>query len=177
MQPLFPSLIKTLNTSAIHVVWMPVKPSLYANLRHVVPAVCLPGPFGSHFDECAFMMNANPEHHPNSVMDIIYDETPSLRMFITKNGGFQTLKRQLAQRFGPFKFEDDDDGKLVLLRVIEIQEGVNRLYEMVTAYFNQPLWQDIQHVSNQIIYGDDASEEELEEAEHVIPEHSPSKYL
>ncbi|VDI12894.1 Hypothetical predicted protein [Mytilus galloprovincialis] len=63
----------------------------------------------------------------NDEADIIYDETPSLRMFITKNGGFQTLKRQLAQRFGPVKFEDDDDGKLVLLRVIEIQEGVNRL--------------------------------------------------
>ncbi|CAC5362545.1 unnamed protein product [Mytilus coruscus] len=196
----------------------------YATLRHVVPAVCLPGPFGAHFDECAlegmsccaFMLNANPDQH--SVMvectlcgqwvhdvcaridaqkikeedpflcgcdriengkfvikskewytnlsvehyksmvdikDIISDVTPSLRMFITKNGGFQTLKRQLAQRFGPFKFEDDDDGKLfddilgefakklsgeekyvtpdtyylpeVLLRVIEIQEGVNRL--------------------------------------------------
>ncbi|VDI25758.1 Hypothetical predicted protein [Mytilus galloprovincialis] len=101
----------------------PIKTHLYANLRHVVPAVCLPGPFGSHFDECAlegrsccaFMMNANPENHPNLVMDIIYDETPSLRMFITKNGGFQTLKRQLAQRFGPFKFEDDDDGKLTIL--------------------------------------------------------------
>ncbi|CAG2210919.1 unnamed protein product [Mytilus edulis] len=43
-------------------------------------------------------------------------------------------------------------------------------YEMVTAYFNQPLQQDIRHVSNQIIYGDDDSEEELEEAEPVIPE-------
>ncbi|VDH94972.1 Hypothetical predicted protein [Mytilus galloprovincialis] len=44
---------------------------------------------------------------------------------------------------------------------------------------NQPLWQDIQHVSNQIIYGEDASEEELEETQHVIPEQgedSPSKY-
>ncbi|CAC5377372.1 unnamed protein product [Mytilus coruscus] len=56
-------------------------------------------------------------------------------------------------------------------------------YEMVTAYLKQPLWQDMQHVSNQIIYGDDTSEEELEEAEHIIPEQgssepdSPSTYM
>ena len=36
-----------------------------------------------------------------------------------KNGGFTTLKHQLARRFGPFKFEDDDDGKLVSLIIAE----------------------------------------------------------
>jgi hypothetical protein len=35
-----------------------------------------------------------------------------------KNGGFTTLKHQLARRFGPFKF-DDDDGKLVSLIITE----------------------------------------------------------
>ncbi|CAC5420102.1 unnamed protein product [Mytilus coruscus] len=48
---------------------------------------------------------------------------------------------------------------------------------MVTAYFNQPLWQDIQHVSNQLIYGDDTSEEELEEVESVLPEQGEDKSL
>ena len=28
-------------------------------------------------------------------------------------------RRQLARRFGPFKFEDDDDGKLVSLIIAE----------------------------------------------------------
>jgi hypothetical protein len=36
-----------------------------------------------------------------------------------KNGGFTTLRRQLARRFDPFKFEDDDDGKLVSLIIAE----------------------------------------------------------
>jgi len=37
-----------------------------------------------------------------------------------KNGGFTTLRHQLARRFGPFKFEDDDDdGKLVSLIIAE----------------------------------------------------------
>jgi hypothetical protein len=35
-----------------------------------------------------------------------------------KNGGFTTLRRQLARRFGPFKFEGDD-GKLVSLIIAE----------------------------------------------------------
>lgn len=36
-----------------------------------------------------------------------------------KNGGFATLRRQLARRFGPLKFADDDDGKLVSLIISE----------------------------------------------------------
>lgn len=44
----------------------------YASLRHVVPAVCEPGAFGGHLEECAFeglscctfMSNANPEVIP-----------------------------------------------------------------------------------------------------------------
>ncbi|XP_033739871.1 serine-rich adhesin for platelets-like [Pecten maximus] len=71
-QYLFPPLSEVLYPAAIHLAWVPTKPSRYATINHVVPAVCPLGPFGTHLDECVFeglqcctvMHNANPEINP-----------------------------------------------------------------------------------------------------------------
>ncbi|XP_060567161.1 uncharacterized protein LOC132725952 [Ruditapes philippinarum] len=72
MENIFPCFGEKLFPHPIHVVWVPSKPSRYATLRHVVPAICEPGPFGAHLEECAFeglaccafMSNANPDLDP-----------------------------------------------------------------------------------------------------------------
>ncbi|CAC5403673.1 unnamed protein product [Mytilus coruscus] len=63
--------------------------------------------------------------------------------------------------------------------IMVIADGIlTQRHEMDYSVFEKSHCGDMQHVSNQIIYGDDASEEEFEEAEPIIPEpDSPSTYL